>query len=426
MTVMNSYNNANITTIKHAKWLRWPQTEAIINAFSAANVTMRFVGGAVRNSIMGRDTQDIDIATTASPQKVMAILRQANIKAIPTGLSHGTVTAILDGKQFEITTLRRDIKTYGRHAEVLFTNNWQEDAKRRDFTMNAIYCDKDGNLYDYYNGIYDAQHNIVKFIGNANQRITEDGLRILRFFRFNAYYGNDHLDAEGLNACHQQRHIISELSGERIQQEMLKLLAADRTAFMLDVMQKIEISPLIFGKNIEYDNLAIWPKIRLIADVEPNPITALAILLRANNNSHELLEYISHNWRLANKLTKLLATLISQTSITTDLTEKEQKSLLRQLGATTFEMMILISWTERLAEYPDKSQLIAAAYRSMLGLVHRWTPPIFPLSGNDLQQIGIPPGKQMGHYLQMLEQWWEQENYQPNKDELLHYIKSQL
>ena len=175
--------------LSRAAWLHWPQTKRLVAAFAPYPQTLRFVGGAVRDSLLGREVKDVDAATTLLPEAVMALLEKAKIAAIPTGIDHGTVTAVIDGKHFEITTLRKDLACDGRHADVAFTDNWRDDAQRRDFTMNAMYLSPEGELFDYFDGETDARAGKVRFIGDAGARIAEDYLRILRFFRFFAHYG---------------------------------------------------------------------------------------------------------------------------------------------------------------------------------------------------------------------------------------------
>ena len=182
-------------SLKDAAWLKRPETARVFAALSGDGIETRAVGGAVRNTLLGRPVTEVDLATTAVPDTVMARARKAGLKAIPTGIAHGTVTVVADGTPFEVTTLRRDVETYGRHAKVAFTEDWEEDARRRDFTLNALYADADGALYDPLGGYADLVAGRVRFIGDATARITEDYLRILRFFRFNAYYGKGPLDA---------------------------------------------------------------------------------------------------------------------------------------------------------------------------------------------------------------------------------------
>ena len=226
-------------------WLHSPQTQKLLAAFSGEGI--RFVGGAVRDCVLGIEAADLDLATTLLPLQVIDLLEKSDISNYPTGLAHGTITAIIDGKSFEITTLRRDASCDGRHAEVEFGTDWEEDARRRDFTMNAIYMSASGELFDYFGGFQDAMAGRVRFIGDAKQRIQEDYLRILRFFRFFAVYGKGTPNAYALNACTEFASHINTLSGERIQAEMLKLLAAPSPFYALELMQKTGVFVQVFG-----------------------------------------------------------------------------------------------------------------------------------------------------------------------------------
>ncbi|MEO1643183.1 MAG: CCA tRNA nucleotidyltransferase, partial [Pseudomonadota bacterium] len=221
----------------NADWLKTPQTQVVIAALEAARPRCaRFVGGCVRNAIMGREVDDIDIATQLEPEATLAALEAAGIRAIPTGVEHGTVTAIVDHVPFEITSLRRDVETDGRRAVVAFTEDWAEDAQRRDFRLNALYAAPDGEVFDPVGGGYeDALAGRVIFIGEADERLREDYLRILRFFRFNAWYGAG-IDEEGLAACARQRDGLQQIAKERIWKEFKKLLAAPEPVAAVEAM----------------------------------------------------------------------------------------------------------------------------------------------------------------------------------------------
>ena len=203
-------------SLKDAEWLKRPETACVFAALAAPGVETRAVGGAVRNTLLGLKVTEIDLATTALPEQVMTLARKAGLKAVPTGIEHGTVTVIADGVPFEVTTLRRDVETFGRHATIAFTDNWEEDARRRDFTINALYAGSDGTVFDPLSGYADLVAGRVRFIGDAEARIKEDYLRILRFFRFNAYYGKGPLDPDGLQAAVKLRGGMEQLSAERV------------------------------------------------------------------------------------------------------------------------------------------------------------------------------------------------------------------
>ena len=211
------------------EWMREASTLRLMGVLAKDGGDARFVGGVVRNTLLGLAVKDIDIATPLPPDEVMRRLKRANIRAVPTGIDHGTITAIVDGRPFEVTTLRRDVSTDGRHAAVTYTTDWREDAARRDFTINALYASADGEIFDYHGGLADLAQGRVRFIGDARARIREDYLRILRLFRFHAWYGKGDIDPDALNAVAHEKAGLAKLSGERIQQEFLRLLEAGKS-----------------------------------------------------------------------------------------------------------------------------------------------------------------------------------------------------
>src|SRR5215472_17348701 len=221
---------------KRETWMTASHTARVLDALEKDGGAARFVGGVVRNAILRREINDVDIATPLVPDDVMRRLESAGTKAVPTGIDHGTVTAVVDGKSIEVTTLRRDMATDGRHAKVAFSTDWKEDAARRDFTMNALYASRGGEVFDYFGGVEDAKAGRVRFVGHATTRIREDYLRILRLFRFHAWYGKGELDAETLRAAAAEKAGLAKLSSVRVQSEMLKLLSAENPAPMLRVM----------------------------------------------------------------------------------------------------------------------------------------------------------------------------------------------
>ncbi|MBN9263737.1 MAG: CCA tRNA nucleotidyltransferase, partial [Hyphomicrobium sp.] len=236
------------TSLAGAPWLERPETRAVLSALAAAGHEARIVGGTVRNALLGEPVTDVDIATTATPDETMAAARAAGLDAIPTGVSHGTVTIVAHHVPFEVTTLREDVETFGRHARVAFTADWAADARRRDFTINALYCDANGTISDPLGGLADLAARRVRFIGDARERIREDALRILRFFRFHARYSAEAIDAEGLAACAAERHLLAKLSAERVRAELLKLLDAPGAARAIAVMAAYGFIVEILGR----------------------------------------------------------------------------------------------------------------------------------------------------------------------------------
>src|SRR5215831_13861904 len=217
-------------------WVNEPAVQQLLTALAKAGIAARFVGGCVRNWLIDRPIDDIDIAADKPPEMVMRALEAADIKVVPTGLSHGTVTAVIQGRPFEITTLRRDVETDGRRAVVAFTDDWRTDAARRDFSFNALYADRAGTIYDYFDGRADLLAGRVRFIGDPDQRIAEDRLRVLRFFRFHAWYGRPPFDGAGFDACRRNAATVRGLSGERVRKELLRTLVAPGGADAFDAM----------------------------------------------------------------------------------------------------------------------------------------------------------------------------------------------
>ena len=236
MTEHAAKRSAAPPSLKDAAWLQQAETKRVFAALAGPGIETRAVGGAVRNTLLGLPVAEVDLATTALPETVIALARGADLKAVPTGIEHGTVTVVANGVPFEVTTLRRDVETFGRHATVAFTEDWQEDARRRDFTLNALYAGSDGELFDPLGGYADLAAGRVRFIGDAEARIKEDYLRILRFFRFNAYYGKGPLDAAGLAACVQLRAGLDQLSAERVAGELRKLLVAPQAVRAVEAL----------------------------------------------------------------------------------------------------------------------------------------------------------------------------------------------
>lgn len=399
------------------EWMKWQQTQALIAAF--AKDELRFVGGCVRDALLLRTVTDVDAATPLKPDAVMALLANAKIKAVPTGLDHGTVTAVIDGKHFEITTLRRDVATDGRHAEVAHTDDWKEDAERRDFTMNALYLSPAGELFDYFDGVADARAGRVRFIGKADARIAEDYLRILRFFRFFAHYGKGEPDAGALAACALAAGEMKALSGERIQQEMLKLLAARDCHTTIEIMRERGIFAPLFGFSMR--DGAILARFDALEKILPLPafLKLMGFVLSAEVASDVALDKLSERLKLSNAMSKALRQVfLYYDEVNSNMGEAEQKKLLRSLGAETFRHAVLTQWARG-------SDSIASShpFAVMLALADSWQPPLFPVNGDDLLAIGMKPGKEMGALLKKLEDEWEKSGYKLSREELLKKVK---
>ncbi|WP_174515879.1 CCA tRNA nucleotidyltransferase [Wolbachia endosymbiont of Cardiocondyla obscurior] len=384
------------------------ETSLIIDAIEEFGGEARLVGGCVRDSILQRDVHDIDLATNLLPNQTIKALKLRNIKTIPTGLKHGTITAVLNQRSFEITTLRHDVKCDGRHAKVEFTNNWQADASRRDFTFNALYADKHGHIYDYFGGIEDLKARRLNFIGNAEDRIKEDYLRILRAFRFHAKICVGDLSDEILSVCKKHSHMIQNLSGERIRDEILKLLECNDPFPTLKSMQESDVLQKIIPKEVKCEILS--SPLLLGTDA----LVKLALLLRATkkNDRLSLGEYVSKFLRLSNKQKKKLLFLLSN-DIKTELSEKEQKKYISLFGRELYCDLVKICGVES-GENVDE----------YISFANTFNIPKFPLSGDDLISIGHQPGKSLGRNLELLKQHWEDSSYTLTKEELVLYAKS--
>jgi poly(A) polymerase len=393
----------------HPDWLSWPETKTLIAAFAEYPGSLRFVGGAVRDSLLGRDVLEVDGATTRYPGEVMSLAIRNGLRAIPTGLEHGTVTVVVEKRSFEITTLRKDIKTDGRHAEVTFTDSWQEDAQRRDFTMNALYLSPEGELFDYFGGETDARAGVVRFIGEPEARIREDYLRILRLFRFYAHYGKEPLDAGALAACKQLASQLKNLPAERIWQELSKLLAASSSAPSLAAMYASGVLPYVLGFEVtgtealaRLEALGAKMGIAIMAD------TKLAALL-ACAPTEASASALADRLKCPNSTRKNMQQLQAlQAVITPDMTQAAQKKLIRSYGSELAAQAIALVWARSEEDYA-----------AMLSFARSWQVPEFPVTGSDLLACGMPPGKAVGETLARLEALWEESGYRLGRDELL-------
>jgi poly(A) polymerase len=395
----------------------------ILNIISANAGEGRFVGGSVRDEIIARQTADIaktdiDIATNLLPQKITQILEAQNINVIPTGIEFGTVTAVIDGAHFEITTLRRDILPNGRHTKVEYTENWLEDAERRDFTFNALYKNAKGEIFDYFNGIDDLKNGIVRFIGDAELRIIEDYLRVLRLFRFQAIFGKQPILPEALAAVTKLKDGLQQISGERIRVEMLKILALKNQAGVLEAMMQTGVLQVVTNLNEGDFDLNLSKKIAISAYDNISPITALCGLLQ-QNIVLEKLENVASRWRLSNREKSLLFRL--QESLNIDYYDDSNNNYnarksCRLNGMQEFLQYIILANL--------KNKIDDATAKNLTEFASNFNPPEFPLSGQTLLANGFVAGKELGESLKKAEQYWELNNYIPTKQQLLEFVQS--
>ncbi|HEX2590414.1 MAG TPA: CCA tRNA nucleotidyltransferase [Rhizomicrobium sp.] len=381
---------------KFQPWMRSAEVQAVLAALGGE---ARFVGGAVRNALMNRPIDDVDLATPLTPDVVMQKLRAADINAVPTGIEHGTVTAVTNGQTFEVTTLRRDVSTDGRRAVVAFTTDWKEDASRRDFTMNALYANTDGELFDYFGGLDDLKARHVRFIGDATQRIREDYLRILRLFRFHAWYGTGEIDAEALRASAAEKAGLAQLSGERISKEMLKLLAADEPVPVLRVMAASGILSEVLPGELNFTRLEKLAANDADAFLTPDPLLRLVALLPSDPAAAEAL---AARWRLSNAQSDRLTDVAgAREKIVSYLSVKEVRRLLYRLGPARMRDRLYIKW----AEDPKVGNVMQ--WRALIAMADdHWPKPQFPLTGRDVMLAGVPQGPLVGEIMKEVEDWW--------------------
>ena len=385
-----------LPSLATADWLQREETRAVFDALTREGAQARAVGGAVRNALLGLPVKDVDIATTAVPEDVMQLAKRADLQAVPTGIDHGTVTVISGRIPFEVTTLRRDVETFGRHARVTFSTDWREDAMRRDFTMNALYVDADGQVHDPLGGYADLAARRVRFIGGARARIREDYLRILRFFRFLAEYGDPTApDPEGLTAVQAERAGLAQLSGERIRAELLRLLGAPGAVPAAAAMRKAGILIPLIG--VEGDVIAL----ERLAAIEhhlgraPDPMLRLAAL--AGNTPLDLQTRL----RLSSaEGQRLIAARRCATAFDPRRSEAAAKEFIYRNGADAFIAGALLDWARSHADVDD------AARTERVMLPTRWTAPALPLRGADVVARGIAPGPAVGRIVSAFEDWW--------------------
>ncbi|WP_165916725.1 CCA tRNA nucleotidyltransferase [Caulobacter sp. BK020] len=409
----------NTETIGVAPWMAQAETQAVIAGLEARGGPgcARFVGGCVRNTLMGKPIDDIDIATVLTPDAVIQALGAARLRAVPTGIDHGTVTAISGGRPYEITTLRRDVSTDGRRAVVAFTQDWNEDAQRRDFRFNALYADIHGRIYDPTGeGVSDAREGRVVFVGDAETRIREDYLRILRFFRFHAWYGRGEADQEALAACKALKGGIETLAAERIHKELLKLLAAEEPRPALRLMAATgvlsEILPFVQSlarfeglMTIETEQLfQSDPELRLAALIPDDP---------------EIARQAAERLRLSNALKeRLVQAAGTSPRIVSWMSPRETRRAVYALGLKTFSDRVKLAWAAsgRSAATPQ--------WRGLLALGESWTPPSFPLTGEEVLKAGVPKGPMVGQVMREVELWWIDQDFIDDKFSIIERLKA--
>jgi poly(A) polymerase len=396
---------------KHA-WMTAPETRKLLAALGDG----RFVGGAVRNVLLGWPVNDIDIAVPMPPEETLKRLEVGGIKAVSTGFEHGTVTAIVNGWPFEVTSLRRDIATDGRHAIVAYTDDWEEDSARRDFTMNALYANAEGEIFDYHGGVDDLLAGRVRFVGDAGQRIREDYLRILRLFRFHAWYGKGDMDPEALRAAADAKTGLAQLSGERIAKEILRLLESQNPVPSLRLMAASGVLSQFLPYALQLPRLENLVLIEAENRFAPDPILRLAALLP---DEEDVARAVAERLKLSGADRDRLENLaMAQEKIPAQLSAADVRRLLYRIGAARFRDQVLLSW----ASAPRGAAAIQ--WRMLWSIADGWERPRFPLTGREAMAAGLAEGPAVGRALAAVETWWLEQDFLPDEAALLEKLKS--
>jgi len=396
-----------------APWLTLTPLQQLFALFEKEGALLRLVGGCVRDGLLGLPVNDIDLAVDKDPHWVMATLQKHHIKAIPTGIEHGTVTAVLEKRPYQITTLRVDVKTFGRKAHVAFTEDWVQDALRRDFTINAIYADKNGQLFDPVGGLENLQAHRVKFIGDANLRIQEDYLRILRFFRFSARFGHEPYDSQGLEACKLHASHLPHLARERVTEEFLKIMELPFPLYALDVMNETGALTYILHPGT-------WEDLKALVALEKTiPLLPSALLRIAA--FHPALGEIKAHLRLSKKQATSLAFFLKKHLLLTKESFKHQAYLWSKEQA--FDLALLQT-ARRFAASGISLEEGTHFIQALHQLFDAWEIPSFPLTGEDLLNHGIKEGLEVGHLLKTVESWWISHDFQPDHQACIDHLLS--
>jgi poly(A) polymerase len=368
-----------------APWLAWPASRQLVSILTDAGHNCWFVGGAVRDSLIGRPVSDIDLATDALPQAVQELISAHGLQVIPTGIDHGTVTVVASGRTFEVTTLRRDVATDGRRATVAYSADWREDALRRDFTLNALYAQPDGVILDCVGGLADLEARRVRFIGDAQARIREDALRILRFYRFSAIYGGGDLDQQGHAACMVLKSALKALSRERVRQELGKLLGAADPMVSIEAMVAGDVLQQVLPEAVRLDRLrALIRREQIVGDVDAD--RRLAALVGGNG---PLLDDIGRRLRFSNATRKRLTAMAADpTSAALPLIAR-----LYRLGSAGLADNLLLHGDDE-------------TWQTQWQAARNLVPPRLPITGQQLLDRGIAPGPQVSQFLRQIEQAW--------------------
>ncbi len=407
-------------SIAAAPWLQEPGLQALLACLSHDGELARIAGGAVRNTLLGEAVADIDLATTTEPDETIARAEAAGFKTVKTGYEHGTVTVIAGGIPHEVTTLRADVETDGRRATVVYGRDWKADAERRDFTINALYADADGTVVDLVGGLADVNSRTLRFIGDPEMRIREDYLRILRFFRFFAWYGHGRPDAAGLKACARLKDGMSRLSAERVWHELRRLLQAPDPSRALLWMRQTSALTQVLPESEKWGIDAIHPLVAAEAalDWPCDPLLRLEAIMPPDAPR---LETMADRLRLSNAEAKRLQDWALAETPAPGLAESQlAKRLYRgSPDGITDRLKLALAGAREKAAQDDKALVEAGGYSRLLNYAGTWEAPVFPLKGADLLAAGYKPGVQVGERLAELENRWIDSGFALSRAELL-------
>jgi poly(A) polymerase len=400
-------------TPERAPWLRSTPLAKLLAVLDTDGEEARVVGGAVRNTLLDLPTGDVDLATTALPDVVVQRAKDAGFHPVPTGIEHGTVTVVVHDVPFEVTTLRQDIETDGRHAKVRFGRDWKTDAERRDFTINALFASRDGKLFDFVGGLKDIEARRVRFIGDPAQRIAEDYLRVLRFFRFHAGYAQGLPDASGLSACIRAKESLGQLSRERVRNELMKLLLAPHTVPTLAVMAETGILTDVLGGVPHLASLSNIIKAEAHLGLEPDATRRLGALavwvredadrlrerLRLTNDEHRRLRSMAEHWW----------------QISPEMGPVARRAVIYRIGPDAYRERAVLSFSRSQEKVDD------AGWHELIALPNEWTAPKFPLAAKDFIERGVEKGPLLGAALSIAETSWIDSGF-PDEDNVLRAI----
>jgi poly(A) polymerase len=393
-----------------------PMSKKIMTLLNEEEDSARFVGGCVRDSLINIKTNDIDIATKIKPENVIKILSSNSIKVIPTGIDHGTVSVFTDDFNFEITTLRSDVETDGRHAKVIFTNDWFKDSMRRDFTFNSIYLSPKGDIFDPHNGTSDLFEGIIKFIGNSEERIREDYLRILRYFRFSAYYGNDNVQFSSSNiaACKILGPELKKISSERIQNEFFKILISPRAKKVIQALHDADILKILFDQVIDFSFFLRMVDIDTKHSYQPDSLLRFISLIHLQNITYDQLNMFN----FSNKQKNLILLFINKKlKFSMDMRLNELNKIFYFFGKEISEQGIRLFWSR------DNDALNDSKWLKILKNNQNWKKPVFPIKAEDVMCLGIEEGPIFGEILDELEEIWISSDFINTRSFLLNKLK---